>query len=466
MAIEEEWLKMSIVGTNNPETINGTSGDDIIFGLGGNDVLNGLAGNDNLIGGTGADTMDGGAGSNLYEVDNSGDVVLAAAGVGLDIVYAQVNWVATPGSEIEALAASGSGQEQLTGNLHSDSYSMSIGGNEAVNLLSDGGGRADLHGGYGSDVYVVTNALTVVQELDGTEGFDGGHGGDPIIPAPDPLAEGYDTVRTSLSSYTLPDNVEKLVYFSFPGGPQLDFAGTGNAEANDISGGGGNDTLDGGASADRLTGGSGNDTYYFDNTGDYAVEQPGGGYDTIYTSIGTKASPNVESLIYTGMTGATLYAASSGTSIVGGVGNDKIWGGAGNDTLDGGLGSSTITITPNSISYGDGVDTLFGGAGSDTFVFHPVSGNGVDRILDYTPGVDHLAISDPFLSPSLFDFTTVAPQPLDPFNPGHNFAQILYYDQAHGALYYVDGTDVFANEKPVATFDNHPTLSASDFIFT
>jgi hypothetical protein len=68
----------------------------------------------------------------------------------------------------------------------------------------------------------------------------------PDVPgplAPDLLLEGYDTVLTDLSSYTLPDNVEKLSYFSFPGGPQLDFTGTGNAENNDISGGGGNDTL-------------------------------------------------------------------------------------------------------------------------------------------------------------------------------------------------------------------------------
>jgi hypothetical protein len=83
---------------------------------------------------------------------------------------------------------------------------MSISGNESVNVLSNGGGRADLHGGYGSDAYVVTHALTVVQEFDGTEGFDGGHGGDVIIPPPDPLAEGYDTVRTNLASYALPDN--------------------------------------------------------------------------------------------------------------------------------------------------------------------------------------------------------------------------------------------------------------------
>jgi Ca2+-binding RTX toxin-like protein len=91
---------MSIIGTNGPDTINGTSGNDTIFGLGGNDVLNGFAGNDVLIGGTGADTMNGGSDGDLYEVESSGDVVNeAAGGGGNDVVAAQVNWVATAGSE-------------------------------------------------------------------------------------------------------------------------------------------------------------------------------------------------------------------------------------------------------------------------------------------------------------------------------------------------------------------------------
>jgi Ca2+-binding RTX toxin-like protein len=460
---------VNVYGTNGNDVLTGTDDTNNIYGFDGNDKLFGLGGNDALIGGSGVDTMAGGTGNDNYFINNPATVVVENPGEGYDAVESSTSWVATPGSEIEVIFAGGDGTQPLafTGNLHSDSYSLAISGNGLANRLSDGGGRADLTGSYGNDIYIVTNAHTLVHEFDGFTDYDPPHGpGDYGPPTPDPLLEGYDTVQTDLASYTLPDNVEKLSYFSFPGGPQLDFTGTGNAEANDISGGGGNDTLDGGAGADRLTGGSGNDTYYFDNAGDYAVEQAGGGDDTIYTSIGTKASPNVEHLIYTGTTGVALYSAASGTSIIGGLGNDKVWGGAGNDTLDGGSGSYTITTTPDSISYGDGVNTLYGGAGSDTFVFHPVSGGGIDRILDYTPGVDHLAISDPYFFPQNFVFTTVAPQPYDPFNGGHNIVQIMYYDQAHGALYYVDGTDSFAHEGLVATFDNHPTLSASDFIFT
>jgi Ca2+-binding RTX toxin-like protein len=233
--------------------------------------------------------------------------------------------------------------------------------------------------------------------------------------------------RTNLASYTLPDNVEKLVYFG-----NGNFIGTGNFEANDISGGAGNDMLDGGAGADRLTGGAGNDTYYFDNAGDTAIEQVSGGDDTIYTVIGTKASANVEHLIYTGTVGAALYAANTGTSVAGGTGNDKIWGGAGNDTLDG----DPKNIYGNSGAAGEGEnDILYGGAGADNFVLHP-SGYAVSRVLDFAPGTDHLKIVDPNV-PANGEFTTVAPQPVDD-DGGHDIVSIYYYDQPHGALYYVD----------------------------
>jgi hypothetical protein len=65
--------------------------------------------------------------------------------------------------------AGGDGTQPLafTGNLHSDSYSLAISGNGLANRLSDGGGRTDLTGGYGNDVYIVTNAHTLVHEYDG-----------------------------------------------------------------------------------------------------------------------------------------------------------------------------------------------------------------------------------------------------------------------------------------------------------
>ncbi len=57
--------------------------------------------------------------------------------------------------------------------------------------------------------------------------------------------------------------------------------------------------------------------------------------------------------------------------------------------LGGGAGRDVIT-------GGRGNDTLSGGAWSDTFVFAP--NDGTDRITDFTPGLDHIRLTDSDLS--------------------------------------------------------------------
>ena len=54
-----------------------------------------------------------------------------------------------------------------------------------------------------------------------------------------------------------------------------------------ITGGSGNDTLDGGAGGnDTLIGGAGDDTYIIRNAGDVVTENAGGGIDTVKTALG------------------------------------------------------------------------------------------------------------------------------------------------------------------------------------
>ncbi len=72
----------------------------------------------------------------------------------------------------------------------------------------------------GNDTYIVDNA------------------GDVIIEA---ASGGTDTVKTALAAYTLGAEVENLIYTGTAA-----FAGTGNAANNAITGGKGNDTLNGG----------------------------------------------------------------------------------------------------------------------------------------------------------------------------------------------------------------------------
>lgn len=114
------------------------------------------------------------------------------------------------------------GADNLIGTIGNDQL---VGG--AGNDLLDGKAGADiLIGGTGDDVYVVDNTNDQVVEN---------------------AAEGIDTVRTVLAQYTLPDNVENLIFV----GASWTFSAIGNANDNYIEGTGG---------YTNFTGGDGNDT--------------------------------------------------------------------------------------------------------------------------------------------------------------------------------------------------------------
>jgi serralysin len=130
----------------------------------------------------------------------------------------------------------------LTGTAFADSL-YGLGGNDTLyggggNDLLDGGLGADvMYGGAGDDIYVVDNSKDrIVEDASG----------------------GVDTVRTALSSYVLPTNLENLVYTG-----ASSFTAGGNALANTITGGNGNDVLNGGLGSDTLRGSAGRDAFCF-----------------------------------------------------------------------------------------------------------------------------------------------------------------------------------------------------------
>jgi len=122
--------------------------------------------------------------------------------------------------------------DELTGGIHIDKLT----GLEGDDIL-DGGANADsMFGGPGDDTYSVDNPKDGVTELPG---------------------EGSDSVRTSLTFYTVPDNVENGV---FSGDVSAILAG--NEPANELAGGKGGDTLIGLAGNDILLGGDGDDLLF------------------------------------------------------------------------------------------------------------------------------------------------------------------------------------------------------------
>jgi Ca2+-binding RTX toxin-like protein len=263
----------TIYGGSGNDTLNGGGGENTLYGDAGDDRLIGGAASDTLNGGTGNDQMSGGAGDDTYIVDSAKDVITEAVNGGVDLVRVSASsytlsayvdnleYVGTGafkgiGSADANRMTGGAGADVLDGAAGNDLLYGGLGNDSLVggigNDLLDGEGGADkMAGGVGNDSYYVDDAADVVTEL---------------------VSAGTDTVFTTLNAYTLGSHVENL---SFDG--TGNFTGTGNALANRLMGGEGNDTLSGldgndwlfgGEGNDTLVGGTGSDSFYFDVFGD------------------------------------------------------------------------------------------------------------------------------------------------------------------------------------------------------
>ncbi|MGO7186205.1 calcium-binding protein, partial [Rhizobium brockwellii] len=288
--------------------------------------------NNILTGGAGVDTLKGGAGDDTYVI-STGDTVIENADEGIDTVQTTLT-AYTLGVNVENLTSTGAAAFAGTGNALDNVLKggvaadklMGAGGNDT---LIGGAGADTMSGGTGDDIYVVDIATDLVIEN---------------------VNEGTDTVQTALAAYSIAAlvNVENLTYTG-----SASFTGTGNALANTIIGGTGNDVLNGAAGADSLIGGAGNDTYIIDHAGDLVNEAANEGIDTVRTNLASYTlAGNVENLSFAGTGTFAGTGNNLDNTITGGAAADTLSGGAGNDTLDGGAGA----------------DSLIGGAGDDTYI--------------------------------------------------------------------------------------------------
>ncbi|WP_244286826.1 cadherin domain-containing protein [Caulobacter radicis] len=313
-----------LIGTVAGETLNGQSGRDIIYGLGGADVLQGLAGNDDLYGGDGADDIRGGVGADkLYGElgdDNlrgeDGDDLLDG-GVGADKLYGGAGRDQLWGGDGDDVIEAGDGDDRITdwtGDIWNKPVNGFVRAGEGNDVIIDGAGQDASWGEGGDDIYVVhqDGGATI-------DTFDGGAGSNTVS---------YSTFTAGFSldlSNRLASDANVVVGYGdhflnvqHVIGSGFDDNIGGDANANVLTGGSGNDTVAGRAGNDVLEGGAGNDTLY-GGTGD----------DRLY-----------------GGDGDDYLAAESG--------NDVLDGGAGNDTLIGGDDSDTYLLDVNS-----GADTIY-----------------------------------------------------------------------------------------------------------
>jgi len=141
-----------------------------------------------------------------------------------------------------AIASSGSPTHQNWGTGATETWY----GTDGNDKYQSNGGGDTMYGGKGDDTYLISTSQDHPVEYAG---------------------QGVDTVTTWIGDYTLPDNVENLIFFGYGWSN-----GTGNGLNNIISGTTSKNTLDGKGGDDQLTGNEGPDTF---------VIGKGEGHDTV-----------------------------------------------------------------------------------------------------------------------------------------------------------------------------------------
>ena len=352
---------------------------------------------ENAIGGTGNDTLYGNAANNVLTGGNGNDILIGYAG--------------------DDTLDGGAGVNVLVGGDGNDTLIVSGGGNE-------------LNGGAGNDTYILASRSDTIVEG---------------------VGEGTDEVRTASAIYDLAaaPNVENLTFTD-----NASHAGIGNAQANTLVGGTGADELQGRDGADILRGGSGaantllggdgDDLYFVTAAGDTIIESSNQGTDTIQTVLSTfTMRDNTEILQFVGVGNFSGVGSADANTMIAGVGADFLNGNDGADILVG----------------GSGADLLLGGNGADQFRYMGGE-SGYDRILDFTPGTDKIALSNlGFAHTATVAFIATGAPVATTTN------STFLYDVNSGILSYDDdGTGGHAAVQ-LAQLNTGLTLTPGDFIF-
>ncbi|MFC7499570.1 calcium-binding protein [Enterovirga sp. GCM10030262] len=231
--------------------------------------------------------------------------------------------------------------------------------------LDGGEGIDTLVGGTGNDVYIVgLGAHYRIDNFDWQYYYTG--------EAPDTVEEnggGTDEIRSSIKELNLHGIRIGFVRFSAPEVENLTGTSdsgqtlTGNALANIIKGGAGDDTLSGGnRGVDTLIGGLGNDKYVFSRDGGQIIELADGGIDHVEVRTVTFIIPDhVENATAQNLSvSRNITGNGDDNTIITGDYADYLDGGMGDDLLIGGLGDDIYVVEDDGdvVSDTGGVDTV------------------------------------------------------------------------------------------------------------
>jgi Ca2+-binding RTX toxin-like protein len=240
-------------------------------------VIIGNAGSNRLSGGGGADLLVGLGGNDHFTVD-ADDRVAEAVGGGVDTVTTSGDYVLNAGAEVEFLRTGGLyGHSSVT--LVGNEFSQRLDGDLGNNVFNGGGGADSLNGYGGDDTYFADADDSITDN------------------------SGYDSVVVG-SSYALATGlqIELLSTTNHGGTAAIDL--TGNAFGQVVIGNAGANILDGGLGNDLLQSLGGADTFAF-------TTAPGAGnVDTILDFLSGTDKIGLDDAVFTGLTAGPLPAGA------------------------------------------------------------------------------------------------------------------------------------------------------------
>jgi Ca2+-binding RTX toxin-like protein len=344
------------------------------WGGAGDDTLSGGGGNDTLFGGTGKNVLQGGSGVDTVDYSDAAGAISGSLVTGrLAVGTSGLNVDAVSGVEILIL---GKYADSVTGSAGNDSIIGGAGNDTLTGVagndtLFGGNGDDSLVGGAGNDVYYLDSFRDVIVESQ---------------------SGGTDTVYFDLASGTGSLNFAEVENIYLWGGASLSVVG--GVTGNEIHGGGGDDTINGGtgSESDNLYGGTGSDWLSYANhvagvagqlngQGRYAIDG-----DTTYNFenfLGSAFADNVhgdrqDNILNGGAGNDTLDGDAGNDTLVGGAGNDSLMGGYGTDTVSYAHLTNAVTVnlstgvavtTTEGTDILNGVEIIIGGLGNDVIAW-------------------------------------------------------------------------------------------------
>jgi Ca2+-binding RTX toxin-like protein len=360
----------------------------------GDDTITGSSGNDEIYTGTGNDTVNGGAGFDyvyLFRDSQTSNITINSSS------FQQIEYIdARTGSGNDTIDLSSVGYAVIRAGAGDDSI-IGSSGNDTIYTEA---GKDTVNGGAGDDsIYggnPFVNSVVTGDSLTGGAGFDR-----VFITTP---STGFNLTYTNVNNGTFTDGgiIKEIEGLYVQGGsgddninaPAASYVSLLGFDGNDtLTGGIGNDNLDGGNGNDILNGGAGDDNIST-GTGNDTVNG-GAGVDRILIDrqnailnivISSSSLQQVEVInAKTGSGNDTIDVSSAliSTQVEAGAGDDTITGSSGNDVITMGAGNDIVNA-------GAGIDTLFGGTGNDAYTIDNTS----DSITEYVgEGTDNVQSS-------------------------------------------------------------------------